>query len=308
MGKTLKISNGDSPAVKPQTKKVVANSIVYPKRIVIDEVKGFTATGDVTFVDLLNLCLNAIVSNGFKVIETTVFEESKAKPGEEATMTKQELEDYLVAVRKNVTAYLYDKMNEAFSDALGILAPDIQQHPGITEIAIMKCEDELIRDYLASLPEEQREVAQKEAEKLLEQSKRALLQKIKDQKQATPAETFVPLTPEQDAALKILADEDATDEAKEQAKAYIAANPLPCMTPARDPEAPTVIPVAEPSQEELDVCGEQHAKCQPVISEDGKAIEIVAKPSATCEGICAMCSNDPCLKAPTIDKMLEGLE
>lgn len=267
MAKPLKFPTGEAP-------KAVANSVVYPKRITIDTEKGIRTSGDVTFLDVLNLCLNAIVANAFRVVDFTVTNEAK----EHTDKTEEELADYMVSVRKNVVSHLYDKMNESFTSTLATFAPDLHQHPGLTELAIMKAEDELIEEYFASLPPDTLESAKEEAQKVFEQSRRALLQKIADNKAA--AEQFQALTPEQDAALHVLVDEEATEEAKEQAKAYIAANPLPCMTPAVEPGETVEHFERTPSKEELDDCG----------------------------AICSQCENETCKKSPPIGKLLNGLE
>ena len=244
MGKTLAFK-GDTP-----TEKVVANSVTYPKRITIDTEKGIKTTSEVTFADVISLCLNAIVSNAFRVVDFTVVNESKAKAGEPATMPVEELAEYMESVRKNVTQYLYDQMNGAFTQALNTFAPDIALHPGLTELAILKAEDELIAQYFEQLPPDTLESAKAEAEKLFAQSRRRLLQKIADINAEQEALQFTPATEEEireeerRRAVRIMkAHEEEEDSVSEEdlawAKQYLIDNPLPCMTPAVEPEDTT---------------------------------------------------------------------
>ena len=258
--------------------KPVANSINYPKRITIDEVKGTRITGDVTFTNLLDLCLGAVVSNAFHVVELTVDDHKNELDEGPAMESAESMDKKLDAMRRAVTEHLFDQMNAAFTKALSMFAPDIAQHPGLTALAIQKAEDEIITAYLESLPEEEREAAKKTSEELMGQSKRKLLQRIDEIN--TPTMEFVPLTQEQDAALKVLADEEATEEAQAQAKAYLEANPLPCMTPAVEPGETIPTYEATPSKEELDVCGE----------------------------ICSACELEECKKVTPAAKILGGLE
>ena len=294
MGKSLNFPNGDKPAVKPVTEKVVANSVTYPKRITIDTEKGVKTSGEVTFADVISLCLNAIVSNALRVVDFTVVNESKAKAGEPATMTVEELAEYMESVRKNVTQYLYDQMNGAFTQALNTFAPDIALHPGLTELAILKAEDELIAQYFEQLPPDTLESAKAEAEKLFAQSRRALLQKIEDKKAAEEALNFTPATPEEieeettKRALRIIErfneeEDSVTEQELAWAKEWLTNHSLPCMEPAVDPEVKT----------------------------DGTNFEIVAKPPLTneeCGAICSQCENEVCKKSPPVGKILTGLE
>ena len=279
MGKSLNFPKSDTP----KTDKVVANSVVYAKRITIDTEKGIKTSGEVTFSDVLNLCLNAIVANAFRVVDFTVVEESKAKPNEEPTMTAEELSEYMVSIRKNVIQHLYDMMNESFSTALATFAPDLQLHPGLTELAILKAEDELIAQYFEQLPPDTLESAKAEAEKLFAQSRRALLQKIEDKKAAEEALTFTPATPEEieeettKRALRVIErfneeEDSVTKQELAWAKEWLTNHPLPCMEPAADPEVKT----------------------------DGTNFEIVAKPSLTneeCGAICSQCENPDQMQA-----------
>ena len=256
--------------------KVVANSITCPKRITIDEVKGTRITGDVTFTNVLDLCLGAIVQNAFHVVELTVADHAKSLDASPARDPQEIREKKIDAMRKAVTEHLFDQMNTAFSTALGMFAPHIVQHPGLTELAIQKAEDEIITAYLESLPEDEREAATKAAGELMSQSKRKLLEKIAaiDEMRLKEEAAFVPLTPEQDAALKVLADEDATEEAQTQAKAYLEANPLPCMTPAVEPGDTFSLEVT-PSPEELEAAGDICGACG--ITDDGERCKACAK-------------------------------
>lgn len=279
MGKSLNFPKGDTPPVKPVTEKAVANSV---KRITIDTEKGIKTSGEVTFADVLSLCLNAIVSNAFRVVEFTVLNESKAKPGEEPSMTVEELADYMVSVRKTMTQYLYDQMNASFTQAMETFAPDISMHPGLTELAILKAEDEIIAEYFEQLPADTLASAKAEAEKLFAQSRRALLQKIEDKKAAEEALNFTPATPEEieeettKRALRIIEmfneeEVSVTEQELVWAKEWLTNHPLPCMEPAVDPEVKT----------------------------DGTNFEIVAKPPLTneeCGAICSQCEHDVCKK------------
>lgn len=35
---------------------------------------------------------------------------------------------------------------------------------------------------------------------------------------------------------------------------------------------------------------------------------VLLKPDEVCNGVCGLCTNDPCKKAPTVGKLLAGLE
>ena len=200
--------------VKPFPKKIVENSIRYPKRIVIDEVKGTRITGEVTFTVLLDMCLNTIVANAFHVVELSVLDrkndmdENPVKDPAEVIVAK------LNTMRKACTEHLFDQMNAAFTKALCMFAPDIVQHPGLTELAIRKAEDEIITAYLDSLPEEEREAAVAKANDMLAQSRRKLLAQIEENNKQTTV--FEPLTEDQTKALEIFnrcdADEDSVTQ------------------------------------------------------------------------------------------------
>lgn len=257
----------------------VLNFINNTKRITIDEKEGFKSRGDVTFKDVIDLCLNAIVSNALKVVELAVMAHDKQYReinGQPADLNE------LYAQRKALTAHIYDQMNIAFQQTLETFAPDISAHPGLTELAILKAEDDIINAYLASLPEDQVDAARKAAEEMLAQSKRKLLQHIEDinQKKEAADAAFTPLTPEQDKALHVLADPEATEEDRAAAEAVIAEHPLPCMTPAVEQGEEVPEFTATPSKAEFDDCG----------------------------AICSQCENEVCKKSPTVEKILGGLE
>ena len=264
------------------TEKAVPNSITYPKRITIDSVKGIRVSDNVTFTDVLDLCLNAIVSNAFKVVELTVLDHQNTLDKSPAADTAEGVAAKLAAMRKAVVEHLYDKLNGAFTYSLEIFAPDIARHPGLSDLAIMKAEDEIIAAYLDSLPEEEREAAAKAVVELAGESKRKLMQRIAEinEERAQAEASFVPLTPEQDKAIHTLADEEATAEEQAEAKAYLEANPLPCMTPAVEPDAEVPTYEVTPTKAELDDCG----------------------------AICSQCENEACKKSPTVEKILGGLE
>ena len=253
----------------------VLNFINNTKRITIDSVKGIRVSDNVTFTDVLDLCLNAIVSNAFKVVELTVMEHDQELDKSTAVESVESRIAKLNAIRKAVTEHLYDKMNESFTYTLEVFAPDIARHPGLSDLAIMKAEDEIIAAYLDSLPEEEREAAAKAVVELAGESKRKLMQRIAEINEARAQQeaAFVPLTPDQDKAIHTLADEEATEEEQEAAKAYLAENPLPCMVPAVEPDAEVPTFEVTPTKEELDDCG----------------------------AICSQCENEAC-KNPTVEK------
>lgn len=250
MGKSIKFPKTERPE---EIKPAVPNSIEYPKRITIDTAKGIRTSDNVTFTDVVNLCLNAMVSNAIKVVMLTMEDHERNLQNDGKEITPETLD----AMRHGVTEHLYDHMNMAFTDALHIFAPEIQAHPGLTELAIQKAEDELITDYLNNLPPDELAGAVEKVNTMLKDSRRKLLQDIETRKtlERKIDESFIPLTPEQDAAIKVLADEDATEEALIEAREYLDANPVSdtvSMSPAemaRREEIPTFETVAKPMPE-----------------------------------------------------------
>lgn len=182
--------------------KVVPTNVTYSKKITIDSVKGTRVSGDVTFSDVLDLCLGAIVSNAFKVVELVVQEQVQNLGAENPGATKEELIAKGDVLRRQVVEHFYDQMNGAFTYCLEVFAPDIAQHPGLTDLAIMKAEDEIIAAYLDSLPESEREAAAKNVVELNEISRRKLMQHIEDAKAEESPITFTPATPEEIEAEK----------------------------------------------------------------------------------------------------------
>lgn len=253
--------------------KAVPNSVSYSKRITIDSVKGNRVSEGVTFTDVLNLCLNAIVSNAFNVVAITTETHAETLAPDVENRDKQ-----IEAMRRAVTEHLYDLMNSMFSSTLEAFAPEIAKHPGLTELAIMKAEDEIVAAYLEGLPEEEREAATKAAMEIADQSRRALLQKIADKAAEEAALEFVPATEEQileedrKRAVAVLKQHNIEEDSviKEEldwASLFLLEHPLPCMTPAVEPgEVPTY--EVTPTKEDL----------------------------ANCDAVCSQCTNEPCVK------------
>lgn len=181
-----------------------------PKHITIDEYKGTRTSGGVNFDDLLNLCLNSIVSMAIRIVIEALKEEDTEK------------------VKQVMTEYLYDQMNAAFTRALQTFAPEIVAHPGLTELAIQKAEDEIINAYLASLTPEELAAAEEGVAQLRAESKRKLMQRIAERNALLQMQrdNFVPLTPEQDAALHTVVNEEATAEEIAAAEDYLKEHPL----------------------------------------------------------------------------------
>ena len=257
MGKVSKFPQHPMPVEKP-----VKNSIEYPKRVTIDSLKGTRTSDNVVFTDVMNLCLGAIVANAIKVVELSIMDYVKELDAAPEMSTTEDRDKKLAAVRRKLTEHMYDQMNSGFAYALEMFAPDIAQHPGLTDLAVMKAEDEIIAAYLAELPEAEREAATVAAQELREASKRKLLQMIADKKADEEAIQFTPLTEEELQAQAII---DAADR-----EAYEKDHDI-----ADEPEIPTFS--CAPTKEDV----------------PGGTPEV----SRSCPGVCPECTNDPCLKA-----------